>query len=141
MAESAGTGTVRGTVEHINEWGLKLEGHEGWANLSRFAEPAPDLSQVAPGQVVELALDARGYVRELTALEDAPVANGSSVATSDDEYDDDAPAPTPPSKDTRITRLACLKAAVELAVAHEAPEPDTVLGFAEQFEAWTTRTA
>src|SRR5580765_7170043 len=86
---------VSGIVRSVNEKGLKLEGHDSWFNISKFA-----VGVVLPerGAAVTCTLDKAGFLRAVAPADGAlpsPVRGGS-----------DAPLSTRTDKDRTITRLA-----------------------------------
>jgi hypothetical protein len=118
---------VTGIVRSVNEKGLKLEGHESWFNVSRFA-----VGVMLPerGASVTCTLDKAGFLRA--------VAPSDGVAPSPVRGGSDAPA-APSQKDRTITRLAILKAAAEFAAARPSLKSGDVLKIAESFERWVLR--
>lgn len=121
---------IQGTVESRNERGLKLTGDETWRNFSRYGVAAS--GPVDVGHTVAVGLDGRGFIRELTVLNDAPtpetpapVRGGSGDAL--------------PSKDVQIIRESALKSAVEFCVSRPERKSSDVLCLAERFESWITR--
>lgn len=127
MAAERIVGTIAGTVTCTNGHGFRLG--EEWVNISRYAHPAPELPPV--GAQVECGVDKSGYVHSITvvsrAASDAP-ASGTSDA---------------PDRETRITRMASINAAIELlktGVAKSGPlSVDAVLATAERLEGWVNR--
>ena len=118
--------TFTGRVAAVNPKGLKLEGHDTWANFSKFA-----VGIVAPerGDTVSVTVDKAGFVRSVTLLDGPlPVAGGS-----------DAARPIPTEKDRTITRLAVLKAAAEFGAARPGLKSGEVLKIAESWERWVLR--
>ena len=119
--------TFTGRVASVNPKGLKLEGHDTWLNVSKFA-----VGVVLPerGQDVTVTVDKAGFVRSVTLLDSPlPVAGGS-----------DAPRPVPTDKDRTITRLAVLKAAAEFGAARKDLKSGEVLKIAESWERWVLRS-
>lgn len=123
--------TFGGVVRSVNEKGLKLEGHDSWLNVSRFA-----VGVVMPerGQSVSVTVDKAGFIRSVTVLDGpAPIRGGSDARI-------DAQGRSAPSeKDRTITRLACLKAAAEFAAGRDLKSGD-VLRIAASWEQWVTRS-
>jgi hypothetical protein len=119
--------TVSGIVRSVNEKGLKLEGHDEWFNVSKFA-----VGVVLPerGQHVTLTLDKAGFIRAVAPADgSAPLpVRGAS----------DAPA-APSTKDRTITRLAVLKAAAEYAASKPQSCSGDVLKIAAAWESWVLR--
>ena len=127
MAMSMST-TYTGVVRSVNERGLKLDGHDEWMNVSKYA-----VGVVLPerGQTVTITLDKAGFLR---AVEPAPIAGAS-----------DAPRPAqsrsePSTRDVTITRLAVLKAAAEFAAGRADLKSGEVLRIAESWEKWVNRS-
>jgi len=119
--------TFTGRVAAVNPKGLKLDGHESWFNVSKFA-----VGVVLPerGQDVTVTVDKAGFLRSVVQASGfPPVAGGSDVAR---------PAPT--TKDLTITRLAVLKAAAEFAASRSALKSGEVLKIAESWEKWILRS-
>ena len=132
MAMESLSSTFTGRVVHVNAKGLKLEGHDAWMNLSRFAAGV-----VMPerGAVVTVSVDGKGFLRACVPADAAglaaplPVAGGSSAgATSSQE------------RDRTITRLAVLKAAAEFGASREGLKSGDVLAIAESWERWVCRS-
>ena len=119
--------TFTGRVVSVNPKGLKLEGHDTWANYSKFA-----VGIVAPerGDTVSVTVDKAGFVRSVTLLDGPlPVAGGSDAARA-----------LPTDKDRTITRLAVLKAAAEFGAARPSLKSGEVLAIAESWERWVLRS-
>lgn len=125
MAVPAESSTISGRVVSVNPKGLKLEGHDGWLNFSRYA------SNIVPpmrGQTVTLTLDLQGFVRAVNVA-------AESAATSASRQ---APGATT-AKDRTITRLAVLKAAAEFAANRPQIKSGEVLKIAASWERWVNR--
>lgn len=119
---------VTGRVVSVNEKGLKLEGHESWLNVSKFA-----VGCVLPerGAAVSCTLDKAGFLRNVepaTLAPLAPVAGGSDLPVA------------PSTKDRTITRLAVLKAAAEFGAARPNLKSGDVLAIAASWERWIMRS-
>lgn len=116
---------VSGVVRSVNDKGLKLEGREGWYNVSRFA-----VGVVLPerGASVTCTLDKAGFLRAVETVGVLPVAGGSDAATA-----------APSQKDRTITRLAVLKAAAEFGAARPNLKSGDVLAIAATWERWINR--
>lgn len=114
-----------GRVVSVNEKGLKLEGHESWLNVSKYA-----VGVVLPerGETVTCTLDKSGFLRAVEVIGGLPRVAGGS----------DAP-PAPSSKDRTITRLAVLKAAAEYAASKPESKSGDVLLIAASWEKWVLR--
>ena len=121
MAGANGNGTAGerlvGRVTSVNERGLRLEGRDGWLNVSKWAK---DVHLPERGARVVVKLDGAGFVRAI-----AP-ADGAAVSTHVD-------------KDQTITRLAVLKAAAEFAASRPDLKSGDVLAIAERWERWVLR--
>lgn len=112
----------------VNPKGLRLEGHDGWYNVSRFA-----VGVVLPekGDTVTIVLDRAGFLRSCTVLDGPPAIAGGSDA---------APAARPASdRDRTITRLAVLKAAAEFGASRPNLKSGDVLAIADSWVAWIER--
>jgi hypothetical protein len=115
--------TVEGTVEAVNDRGVKLDGE--WVNLSKYRRlELPDA-----GARVRAEVDQRGYLCTIDVLQPAPDA-GSPAHLS--QHDD------------RITRLAVLKAAAEFVglwgQTREDVRSDHVLVLADKWLAWVEQS-
>lgn len=118
--------TFTGRVVSVNERGLRLDGHDGWYNVSKFA---PDVVLPERGAVVTVAVDSKGFLRTCDVVDSLPprVAGGSD-------------APSPSTKDRTITRLAVLKAAAEYAASKPQSASGDVLKIAAAWERWVLRS-
>jgi hypothetical protein len=97
MAASIAT-ELRGRIAATNDKGLKLEGGDKWLDWSKYGKVDKSAAQVGADAAVEI--DGRGFIRDLTILNDpvpALVRGGSGEL---------------PSKDMQIIRESALKAAV-----------------------------
>jgi len=119
--------TFTGRVAAVNERGLRLDGHESWFNVSKFAAGV-----VLPerGATVTVSVDNKGFLRAVAPANGAapsplPVAGGSQSATD---------------RDRTITRLAVLKAAAEFGAARPSVKSGEVLAIAESWERWVYRS-
>jgi len=126
MAVSPDT-IVSGIVRSVNEKGLKLEGHDSWFNISKFA-----VGVVLPerGVSVTCTLDKAGFLRAVAPADGAlpsPVRGGSGEPAA------------PSTKDRTITRLAILKAAAEFGAARPSLKSGDVLAIAASWERWVNR--
>jgi hypothetical protein len=115
--------SVTGRVVSVNDKGLKLDGHESWFNVSKFA-----VGVVLPqrGDSVIVTLDRQGFIRSCVTdgSAQAPSTNGT-VASS-----------APSSRDRTISRLAILKAAAEFAAPRSELLSDDVISIARSWERW-----
>lgn len=121
--------TFTGRVVSVNDKGLKLEGHDTWANVSKFA---PNVVLPQRGDTVTVCLDSKGFIRSLDIQENgpAPIRGGS-----------DAPgAASGQHRDRTITRLAVLKAAAEYAASKPQSSSSDVLKIAASWERWINRS-
>jgi hypothetical protein len=117
--------TVVGRVVSVNERGLKLDGHDSWLNVSKYA-----VGVVLPqrGETVSLTLDKAGFIRACGAADAiASPSNGTQAA------------PSSSMKDRTITRLAVLKAAAEFGAARPQLKSGDVLAIAATWERWIMR--
>ena len=115
--------TITSTVTQVNGTGFQIEGRPGtWLRISQYAEPRPELPQT--GQRVRIGLDSKGFVRTVE-----PVAADTPPAA----------AQAPSTRDTTITRLACLKAAAGFLASRPDAKSADVLTVAAAWEAWVTR--
>jgi hypothetical protein len=123
----SGPDCVSGRVAAVNDKGLKLEGHDSWLNISKFA-----VGCILPerGQDVTVTLDKAGFLRAVEPLTGAHAA--PRIAGASD-------APPPSVKDRTITRLAVLKAAAEFGAARGNLKSGDVLAIAASWERWITR--
>jgi len=116
---------VTGIVSYVNGTGFKLEGREGYLNISRFSEPRPAMPEV--GQHVTLGLDNQGYVRTLEETADKP------------------PPATGPVRETArpgvclSLRVAALQSAATFLAGREDVDGTDLLEVAARFEAWLSR--
>jgi hypothetical protein len=121
-------GVVTGRVRSVNEKGLKLDGHDSWLNVSRYA-----VGVVLPerGDAVACTLDKAGFLRAVEVIADLPpaVAGASDLPASPS---------VPSAKDRTITRLAVLKAAAEFAASRDL-KSGHVLSIAASWERWVNR--
>jgi hypothetical protein len=132
---AAPTTTLTATIARSNGKGFQTQEQPGvWLNLSKFAEPAPVVPPV--GTACRLTLDAAGFVRAIEPLDQS----GPALPPLELEPRDQLPTGAPPSRETTITRLACLKAAAEFLAPREGAKHADVLEVAARFEAWTMRT-
>lgn len=119
--------TYTGIVAAVNLKGLRLDGHEDWFNVSRFA---PGVVLPERGQTVTVAVDSKGFLRSCELVgAPARIAGGSSEPTSS----------APSTKDRTITRLAVLKAAAEFGASRPELKSGDVLRIAESWERWVNR--
>lgn len=121
--------TFTGRVVSVNDKGLKLEGHESWMNLSKFA---PDVVLPARGELVTIVVDSKGFLRSCAP---ATIAGGSEDAIAQKP----AHNATGGQKDRTITRLAVLKAAASFASTRPDATSADVLKVAEVWERWVLR--
>jgi hypothetical protein len=126
MAMSLST-TYTGIVAAVNPKGLRLDGHEGWYNVSKFAT---EVILPTKGETVTVSVDSKGFLRscELADGSQLPrVAGGSDAPT------------VPTSKDRTITRLAVLKAAAEYSASKPTSSSADVIKIAASWERWVLR--
>jgi hypothetical protein len=124
--------TYTGRVVSVNPKGLKLDGHDDWYNVSKFAT---DVILPERGDLVTVVVDGKGFLRAVQPIDGpAPIAGASDQPRT-------AQAPSAPSqRDVTITRLAVLKAAAEFAAARPGVKSGEVLKIAESWERWVLRS-
>jgi hypothetical protein len=113
---------IEGLVESVNDRGIHVGGE--WRNVSKF-HPV-DLP--CRGARVRLQLDAKGFIKSLHILDDAPSSAGSEAESNSS------------TRDRTITRLAVLKAAANflglMSGTREEVRSDHVLVLADKWLAW-----
>jgi hypothetical protein len=117
MTSNNGTEAIEGTVQAVNEKGVKVNG--SWYNRSQYG---PDGALPRKGEHVVLQVSGGKWIKSWRPL-DGPTAqthNGTQ-------------------RETTITRLACLKAAAEFAASRPDAKSADVLKIAEAWEAWVNR--
>jgi hypothetical protein len=126
----SGPDCISGRVAAVNDKGLKLEGHESWLNISKFA-----VGCILPerGQDVTVTLDKAGFLRAVEPL------TGAHAALQPTRIAGGSDAPAPSVKDRTITRLAILKAAAEFGAARPKLKSGDVLAIAASWERWVNR--
>lgn len=123
---------LRGVVEAANPRGFLLAGRDGWLNISRYADPAPEIP--AEGSLVRVGLDKAGFVRsiEVEAEAERPAVAVQETAGGYGQ--------TFGVRDQRIMRQAVLNTATAiLSSGGREAEPDEVVALAERLESWVTR--
>lgn len=133
MADSLSLSTTyTGRVASVNDKGLRLDGHDAWYNVSKFAPP---FELPERGQTVTVCIDSKGFLRSCVVV---GTPNGAHAPQNG------APghsAPIPPStRETTITRLAVLKAAAEFAASKQESKSADVLKIAACWERWVLRS-
>ena len=124
---------VRGMVEAANPRGFLLAGRDGWLNISRYADPAPEIP--AEGSLVRVGLDKAGFVRSIEVEAEAERPAITAVAEQAGGYGQSFGV-----RDQRIMRQAVLNTATAiLSSGGRAAEPDEVVALAERLESWVTR--
>ena len=118
---------VSGVVRSVNEKGLKLEGHDSWLNLSKWAV---DCVLPERGQHVVCTLDKAGFLRAVQASDGSDIVVPRTAAPG---------AASAQNKDRTITRLAVLKAAAEYAASKPQSCSGDVLKIAASWESWVLR--
>ena len=112
------TDQVEGLVEAINDRGIRVAGE--WRNVSKFHP----VHLPERGTRVRLALDAKGFIKSMQVLDDAPSSAGSSWSSRDDT----------------ITRLSVLKTAAnflaQMGQVHQGVKSEHVIPLAERWLAW-----
>jgi len=115
---------VEGTVSRINGHGFQLVGRDGWLNVSKYANPAPELP--SEGASVRIGLDKAGFVRSIEQLAAGPEVEPTPVGNVD--------------RETRIGRMAALNTATAiLSSGGQQASVKDVLTLAGQLEAWGSR--
>src|SRR5579859_3796811 len=123
---------ISGVVEAANPRGFLLAGREGWLNLSRYADPTPEIP--GEGALVRVGLDKAGFVRTIE-VEAAPERPATAVADASSGYN-----PASGVRDQRIMRQAVLNTATAiLSSGGREADADDVLALAERLESWVTR--
>ena len=125
-----GARTLEGTVEAVNERGLRLEGRDGWLNYSKWAG---DITEPRRGQVAALTLDGSGFVRAVGPADTVSARKQCHGAVTGAHQ-----APTA-GRETAIVRQACLKASVAFCAARPELKSADLFALAERMEAWVTR--
>lgn len=120
--------TFTGVVAAVNDKGLRLDGHESWMNLSKFA---PGVVLPERGSTVTVAVDGKGFIRSVEHAEGAPVAaptqNGHQTATSGQQ------------RDRLIVRQSSAKTAFEFAASRPDMRAVDAIHLASLIEAWVYR--
>ena len=116
---SNGAQVLEGTVESVNERGVKIGGQ--WLNYSKWAG---EIAEPRRGQVVALTLDGSGFVRAVGP------ADGAATGTHR--------APVA-ARETAIIRQMCLKASAEFCAAEPEFKSADLFALAERMEAWVLR--
>lgn len=129
--------TIVATVHKVNGTGFQVAERPDWINVSQYAK-AEEVPMPAVGQRVEIVLDGKGYARKISPqilAASAEVGQGPEPAAS-------TPAQAPrASRDTVITRLACMNTAVAiLASGGKIAAPAAVVTLAGKLEIWALRT-
>jgi hypothetical protein len=126
---TASEATAVGRVVAVNERGLKFEGCETWANVSKFA-----VGVVLPsrGDTVSVTFDRSGFIRSITPVE-GTMQNGTAPKPGL------APNSVAMTRDRTITRLAVLKAAAEFAAGRADLKSGDVLKVADTWVSWVER--
>jgi hypothetical protein len=131
----AQTTTFTATISRINDHGFQTSEDPGrWYNISKYAKPEPAIPP--KGTAVRLTIDGAGFIRAIEPLAVEPAARDGA------EPRQDAPAPVhpgPASRETVITRLACLKAAGGFLATRPDAKSADVLAVAASWADWVTR--
>lgn len=156
------TTTIRGRVAQVNDKGLKLDGADQWANVSKFA-----VGVVMPtrGQHVTLTLDGKGFIRGIALATtnghqapalvapvqpaQPPAASVVAPAAATKPAAPDWPLPwegdadQQPGTERRISRQAVLNTATAIlgSGGRAIADPGEVVGLAAQLEKWVYRPA
>jgi hypothetical protein len=120
--------TFTGRVTSVNDRGLKLDGHDDWYNVSKFAPP---ITLPSRGDSVTICVDSKGFLRSCFPADGAPQqpATRAERAVQPDT-----------TRERTITRLAVLKAAAEFSSSKPSSSSADVLKIAACWEAWVTRS-
>src|SRR4051812_36834339 len=123
MAQPNGTTTtITATVEAVND--KRVRGNGDWVNVSKVHAVALPLR----GALVSLEVQGGRWIQRCDVLD------GSQDGHSNAER-----ATAPSNREQTITRLACLRSAVQLAANKPDLTSADVLKVAERFEAWVNR--
>ncbi len=123
---------ISGVVEAANPRGFLLAGRDGWLNISRYADPVPEIP--AEGALVRVGLDKAGFVRTIDVEAEAE-RSMLNVTESGAPY-----AASSSLRDMRIMRQAVLNTATAiLASGGREADAEAVLALAERLESWVTR--
>lgn len=117
--------TFTGRVAAVNAKGVRLDGHETWFNVSKYA-----LGVVLPsrGEQVSVIVDPQGFIRAIETLNAPPAAPAPNGARNGSA-----------ARDRTITRLAVLKAAAEFSASKPEALSSDVLKIAASWERWVLR--
>jgi hypothetical protein len=108
---------VEGVVEQTNPNEVRIAGT--WLNVPKYRPLDPPIV----GSRVKCEVDSRGFIHSLEVLESAQTGSQGTEST----------------RDERITRLAVLRSAVQLAAGRPDVKSTDVLRTAELFEEWVKR--
>ncbi|HLZ70454.1 MAG TPA: hypothetical protein VKV26_11190 [Dehalococcoidia bacterium] len=123
---------ISGVIEAANPRGFLLAGRESWLNLSRYADPPPQVP--GEGTLVRVGLDKAGFVRTIEVEAEAD-RSFSSFSEAGAPY-----AASSGVRDTRIMRQAVLNTATAiLSSGGREADAEAVLALAERLESWVTR--
>ena len=117
MSANNGTEAIEGTVQAVNEKGIKI--NDTWYNRSLYA---PDGPLPVKGEHVALQVSGGKWIKSWRPL-DGPLVQTHSGG----------------QRETTITRLACLKAAAEFAAGRADVKSGDVLAVAARWEHWVNR--
>jgi len=121
-SESGYPALIEGLVEAVNGKGIRVKG--SWLNVSQF-KPVP-LPEV--GEYVRLKVDAKSFISSIEVVKPAH------------EPSDTAQTPAVLSRETRIARLAVLKAAAnflgQMSQTREEVRSEHVLVLADKWLKW-----
>lgn len=121
-----------GRVVAVNAKGLRLDGHESWYNVSKFA---PGVVLPERGETVTVSVDSKGFLRSCEIAAAAPDANGVAPIRGGSG----TPERSVSQKDRTISRLAILKAAAEFGASRPELKSGDVLTIAAFWERWVNR--
>ncbi len=117
-ANGTGAETIAGTVEALNERGVKVGGR--WLNVSQWHP----IELPRRGELVRIRVDGKGYIKAVES---------GGADTVDPHHGPVA------GRETAIIRQTCLKAAAEFCAARPELNSADLLALAERMEVWVTR--
>ena len=131
----AGT-EITGIIEQVNGRGFRLQGRDGWLNVSQYARltGAPQR-----GQRVRVKLDGQGFVRNVTPIQGEQATPTPSTNGNGRHAPHSAPSERP-DRDVIVTRLAVLNTATAILSSGARPAAaEDVVKLAKRLEEWATR--
>lgn len=149
------TETMTGRVSRVSRWGFQINDEgDTWYNLTKYNPPT--LPNKGDNIRFEVGIE-KGYVHEITVLSAGTVSERIAApppaerqeSLPPEAYEDSGEMPLPfdtyeptakkTTKDSVITRLACLKAAATACQGLGADAED-MIKLAAAFETWVNRT-